>query len=136
MWFCDPLPKFLPTEVTSMKACPICGRDVSIWGRDLTSGVCKECTEAQELAEGHRQRVRELREHAQLDEHEKEVRVWIRKTKSRMLKRLNEGQPVFLYHSVYIPVDSVLMDEPVTPRFELYPLFKMGLAGWEAIQVV
>jgi len=43
---------------------------------------------------------------------------------------------VFLYSSVYIPVDSTIDGKVVTGKFDIKPLQELGLAGWEIMQVV
>ncbi len=53
-----------------------------------------------------------------------------------MASRLRQGYPVFLYHSVYIKVNSILMDERLNEGFDMSALFEMGLAGWEAVGII
>lgn len=50
--------------------------------------------------------------------------------------RLDEGKPIFLYRSVYIPVDSGIDDKNVVERFDICPLQELGLAGWDIVEVV
>lgn len=127
-----------------MTECPRCGNDVSIWGRDLISGVCNNCAKA-EAREAKRQRLAEqesmtlaAREQAEAEEArlEHRVRERILKIKQSMLHRLEARLPVIVYHSVYVPVDSVVLEEPLSRRFDIAGLFQLGLRGWEAIQVV
>lgn len=53
-----------------------------------------------------------------------------------MLRRLESGRPVIVYQSIYMPVDSVVLDERLSPHFDVSGLFRMSLLGWEAIQIV
>lgn len=127
-----------------MAECPRCGKDVSIWGRDLVSGVCNDCIKA-EVREAKRQEAAKqtamtqaARDHAAAEAAKLEQRVCDRvvKLKQSMLRRLEAGLQVIVYHSIYLPVDSVLLDEPLSRQFDTAGLFQMGLQGWEAIQVV
>lgn len=127
-----------------MAECPRCGRDVSLWGRDLLSGVCNECIK-DEARDAKRQKLAEqaaitqtarIREEAEAARLEQRVRERILKIKQSMLRRLEAGLPVIVYHSIYMPVDSVLMDKPINQQFSLSGLFHLGLQGWEAIQII
>jgi hypothetical protein len=46
------------------------------------------------------------------------------------------GQHVYMYQSVYVPVDSVVLGERVAPEFDISPLRDLGLAGWEVVGTV
>jgi hypothetical protein len=50
--------------------------------------------------------------------------------------RLESGKPVFLFDSVYVPVDSKLLDDEFADEFNVSLLRKLGLLGWDVVQVV
>src|SRR3989304_4758973 len=45
------------------------------------------------------------------------------------------GVDAFLYRTLYVPVDSVVNEEPVTDDFHIEPLQQLGLLGWEVVGV-
>jgi multidrug efflux pump subunit AcrA (membrane-fusion protein) len=47
-----------------------------------------------------------------------------------------DGQRLFLYETLYLPVDSVVLEENIAPGFDLGALRELGLAGWEVVGVV
>jgi len=50
--------------------------------------------------------------------------------------RLERGQSAFLYDSVFVPVDSQLLDDEFASEFDVSILRKLGLLGWEIVQAV
>jgi hypothetical protein len=56
--------------------------------------------------------------------------------KSMLRARLESGKPVFLFDSVYVPVDSKLLDDEFASEFDVSILRKLGLLGWEIVQAV
>jgi hypothetical protein len=51
-------------------------------------------------------------------------------------KRVGNGQDAFLYHSVYLPVDSRILDQNVVNQFNVRSIQQIGLQGWEVVGVV
>jgi len=60
----------------------------------------------------------------------------ITEIKSMLRARLESGTPVFLYDSVFVPVDSQILDEEFASEFDVSILRKLGLLGWEIVQAV
>jgi hypothetical protein len=56
--------------------------------------------------------------------------------KSMLRARLESGKPVFLFDSVYVPVDSKLLDDEFADEFNVSLLRKLGLLGWDVVQAV
>jgi len=50
--------------------------------------------------------------------------------------RLESGKAAFLYDSVFVAVDSQILDEEFASEFDVSILRKLGLMGWEIIQAV
>ena len=60
----------------------------------------------------------------------------INHAKSLMRNRLDIGKPVFLYDSVFMPVDSEILDKKFADGFDVAILRKLGLLGWDVVQAV
>jgi hypothetical protein len=60
----------------------------------------------------------------------------INHAKSLMRNRLDIGKPVFLYDSVFVPVDSEILDKKFADGFDVAILRKLGLLGWDVVQAV
>jgi hypothetical protein len=61
----------------------------------------------------------------------------IAKDKVQVLRsRIDNGEVFFLYGSIYLPVDSVVVEEKVTSEFSVETLQILGLSGWEVTGVV
>lgn len=58
-----------------MAECPSCGKDTSIWGRDLISGVCNECVKARKAAE-QAAKAQSIQEREAAEAARLEQRVW------------------------------------------------------------
>ncbi|HSJ86071.1 MAG TPA: hypothetical protein VK909_02600 [Anaerolineales bacterium] len=51
-------------------------------------------------------------------------------------KRLQSGGKVFRYKMVYLPVNALMEDDPLSEGFDVPALEEHGLAGWEIINVI
>jgi hypothetical protein len=56
--------------------------------------------------------------------------------KDLMRSQLQSGKPVFLYDSIFVPVDSVLDEDNLADEFNLSTLRRLGLTGWDVVQAV
>jgi hypothetical protein len=56
--------------------------------------------------------------------------------KTLMRARLESGKPAFLYDSIYVPVDSQLLDDEFASEFDVSILRKLGVLGWDIVQAV
>lgn len=56
--------------------------------------------------------------------------------KTMLRARLESGKSVFLYDSVFLPVDSQILNEEFAGEFDVSILRKLGLLGWEVVQAV
>ena len=56
--------------------------------------------------------------------------------KAMLRTRLESGKSAFLYDSVFVPVDSQILDEEFASEFDVSILRKLGLLGWEIVQAV
>lgn len=56
--------------------------------------------------------------------------------KNSLRTRLESGKPVFLFDSVFLPVDSEILDKQFASEFDVSILRRLGLMGWEIVQAV
>ncbi|MBI2567829.1 MAG: hypothetical protein HYV63_12430 [Candidatus Schekmanbacteria bacterium] len=62
--------------------------------------------------------------------------VAFRTTLEALRAQVAGGRRLFLYESLYLPVDSVVLAETTAPSFDIGELRELGLAGWEVVGVV
>jgi hypothetical protein len=53
-----------------------------------------------------------------------------------LLQRLQAGQIFYLYETIYLTVGSVLMEQKIGDDLDISTIKKLGLDGWEVIQVI
>jgi hypothetical protein len=51
-------------------------------------------------------------------------------------KRLQNGGKIFRYKMVYLPVNALMEDDPLSEGFEVPALEEHGLTGWEIISII
>lgn len=134
-----------------MAFCARCGKETSLMDRVLSGRLCPICAkqEAIEIAEKKRAEMAEIkkRELAEMQEQERkrvaesqkreaQIKDQVEQIRSSVLTRLNRGDPVYICDSVYLPVDSLLLEELLNPTFDLSSLRSLALRGWEAISVI
>ncbi len=102
-----------------MANCSTCGKKVGFF-----STSCPDCTKAAGDAAATEARVSAELAEAQRIEH-------LRDTKRLLHERLNRGQKVFLYFTVYIPIDSFIVNQPAAAPFDPQLIVQMGLNGWD-----
>jgi hypothetical protein len=56
--------------------------------------------------------------------------------KDSLRTRMQNGKPLFLYESVFVPVDSELLDNEFASEFDVSILRKLGLLGWDVVLAV
>jgi ribosomal protein L40E len=67
----------------------------------------------------------------------KSYKIEIARTKVQSLRnRMNSGEVSFLYQSVYLPVDSVIMKEKTVQEFSLKAIQPLGFDGWDIVGIV
>jgi len=112
-----------------MLKCIQCGKSINLISYIYRGHRVKRCDEC--LAKNERDK--EAR--ALNDRNDARVRMH-EETKELIASRLASGKPVFIYESIYIPVDSKIKEEALIPSFDIGPLKRLGLTGWEIVQVV
>lgn len=51
-------------------------------------------------------------------------------------RRVESGQKAYLYEDVYLPVDSIINENPVCSFFDISILRTFGLDGWDVVAVI
>lgn len=105
-------------------------------GHDLIRpGACYECSKGaspQNLDEKWRRKQESIHEKERSKQEIFQARIL--DIKKFMLNRLTSGKPVSLYCTRYLPVDSILLEEPqFSQNFNIDPLVVLGLSGWEVV---
>ncbi len=50
--------------------------------------------------------------------------------------RIENGERIILYESVYLPVDSLIANEAMSEEFSISVLRQLGLDGWDVVAVI
>lgn len=125
-----------------MAQCKRCGQKVGIF-----TSFCDACNiqnqkeqearieEEKQRQEADRQ-ARAAAEAQEVAEHQRARREAITNRIDALRAQVAEGQRLFLYETLYLPVDSVVLDENIAQGFDIGTLRELGLAGWEVVGVV
>ena len=125
-----------------MANCPICKRPVGIFAK-----VCDVCRRRQQVEETQRRaaetQVQQQRRAAEAQaqqqrraEEEERLRQQVEGRADELIALNKRGRRLLIYHSEYLPVDSVLNDETIGDEFDITVIRALGLDGWEVVQVV
>lgn len=118
------------------------GHEQFSWDKDPSrQDVCLVCEREEQFEERQRQnKALEIQKQLELEDaarrKQQELEEAIRCKKEPLIKRLQSGQPVSLYCSIHLPVNSVVLEQPVTRTFSIEPLFSLGLIGWDVVGIV
>jgi len=113
-----------------MANCTQCGKSLSLLS---FAKMCQECKDEIEEKEARQREKRELqqRKQAQLEKQNR-----ISQKINDLKKKLNKGESVFLYDTIYLPVDSIILDELIHDVFSIAELRELGIEGWEVVQII
>jgi hypothetical protein len=125
-----------------MAKCPRCGKSTG-----LLSNLCDDCKqiiEAEKKAEQERVKLEEAqkeeKEKLELQRVQQEYNAYRNNIISSRVKefqqRIEQGEKIFLYSKVYIPVDSKVGSETFADDFEIGRLKYFGFYGWDVVAVV
>jgi hypothetical protein len=73
---------------------------------------------------------------ANSEAHEQQMRERTRLKKLALQQRVTAGRRCFMYKTVFVPVDSRILDQHIGSRFEAALFADLGLDGWEVVGVV
>lgn len=120
-----------------MAKCSNCGKPLGFLSIGSACIDCQRLLEKQRLQEQTEIAKMQLVEKRKKEEdRERAKREQIGRLKDLISARIARGQRVFLYHSIYVPVDSSVNGESMSNGFHIEALKGMGLNGWEIVQVV
>ena len=96
-------------------------------------GPCKSTREAEEYAQRE-----QMAENARLEQEQAAAALSdsIRQTVDALVDQAKSGAAIYLHESVYLPVDSVVTEQPLAQAFDVDPLRSLGWAGWRVVGVV
>lgn len=122
-----------------MAKCSKCGKPVGFF-----ETICADCKakeiEKQRRIEAERKARDEAKRKAQVErarrEKEEKLQRLVFAVSDVIKKRLQTGQAVVLYETVYLPVDSVINEQVIGDPFEISTIMRLGLDGWEVIQTI
>jgi hypothetical protein len=118
-----------------MPKCIRCGTSVGLFAK-----LCDKCKREIEIDQVRRISEQQAKKDAELAQAElrrrEQLRKMIAEKKAEIRKQLEFGQRVFLYHSLYLPVDSILLEKNLSNVFDILLVRQLGLSGWEVINAV
>ena len=114
-----------------MAKCSECGKSVGIF--ETTCDDCKaKAVEKKKRLEAAKQ--------AQTEQARQEAEAKLKRIEyaigENIKQRLQTGHTIYLYETVYTPVGSILNDELLGDNLDLSSVRKLGLEGWEVVQVI
>jgi len=122
-----------------MAKCTRCGNNLGML-ESLQSSVCKNCkTEIANEQARQKAALQEQQRQEQIRAREEAARKRQQKITERanaLCHRVARGEKVFLYDTIYLPVDSIVLDETLADGIDIKHIMAMGLYGWEVIQVI
>ncbi len=118
-----------------MPRCTKCGTSVGLFAK--LCDKCKREIEMDRVREINEQQARKAAAIAQAEQRRLEqLRKRVAEKKSEIRKLLESGQSVFLYDSLYLPVDSLLLENNLSEVFDISSVRLLGLSGWEVVSAV
>ncbi|MDQ1328359.1 MAG: hypothetical protein QG641_1644 [Candidatus Poribacteria bacterium] len=118
-----------------MAKCSRCGKSVGFF-----SNMCDDCKQAvivEQKAERERlERDNEKRTQMKLEEYQACKDDIISARIQLLRQRIECGEKVFLYESMYLPVDSKVVNETITEEFSIGSLRRLGFDGWDIVAVI
>jgi hypothetical protein len=118
-----------------MATCEVCGDTVGFF-----ASLCKRCKANNEYArqqEDARARAGVEAAERQLAEQRRlEIARVVDIIKDGLRQQLARGEQAFMYDSIYLGVDSVVNGESLSGGFDIRPLQRRTLGGWDVVQAV
>jgi hypothetical protein len=105
--------------------CERCGKNMGMFSFSSNCESCKATIEAEQ-----QQRQAEL-----LEERKKRLHDAAILKAKEMKSKVQSGKKLVLYETVYLAVNSVVMNEQLCDAFDLGVLRKLGLDGWDVVAV-
>jgi len=117
--------------------CLECGENIGFFSLGSLCNSCQEKDKADELAKEIELDRQEMERQKLFEEVQQKRREESRQAFILSLKnKINDGQEIYCYDTIYIPVDSVIDDTQVVNKFDVSALKLMGLDGWSIEGIV
>lgn len=118
-----------------MAKCSICGKPIG--GLGLGSRQCDDCKARLEAEEAQKQAALAESERQRRAEWEDQRRRLFEAELAAVNSKVLSGQKVFLYDTIYLPVDSKVLGKSVHKSFDLSASLRtFGLDGWDVAATV
>lgn len=116
-----------------MAKCTKCGKSIGFFA---TTSICDECSPTI-IAESERlQSEREQQRQMALEEFNRQKENLLLSKFKELKSKIENGEQIFLYDSIYVPVDSIVNEEALNEDFSISILRKAGLQGWEVVGIL
>lgn len=116
-----------------MAKCQRCSKSLGLLSLRSHCGECEVIVSHEQTVRLAQLREAERAREEQEDAARRNAAMGIAKALKR---RIVAGERVFLYESVYLDVDSRVVDEVVCQGFSLGLLHKLGIEGWEVVSAI
>jgi hypothetical protein len=118
-----------------MAKCSRCGKSVGLF-----ASMCADCKAAVKAEEAEQQERLEAEKRGAAErarqEHESLRRAIVQSKAQSAQQRIEQGEKLYLYESVYLSVDSKILDSSITDKFDIAGLRQMGFDGWDIIAII
>lgn len=116
-----------------MAKCSRCGISMGFFA---TSTICDNCKSAAMKEYNRMEAEKEERTQAAMEEFKKQKELLLLPKLQELKSRIDGGELIYFYETLYVPVDSVVTDTPLTEEFSIGLLRKLGLSGWEVVGII
>lgn len=116
-----------------MAKCTNCGKTMGFFA---TTTICDGCTATLIAEEERLQTENEQQHQIALEKFNKQKDSLLLPKFEELKSKIASGEKIFLYDSIYIPVDSIVNQETLLKEFSLDVLRKVGLQGWEVVGII
>lgn len=106
-----------------MAKCMKCGKPMGFFA---TTTICDGCSATMQTE-------REQQRQMALEEFNRQKESLLLPKFKELKSEIENGKKIFLYDSIYIPVDSIVNEEALNEDFSINLLRKAGLQGWEFV---
>jgi hypothetical protein len=122
-----------------MDNCKRCKKSLGLLS-GLFSDYCESCkniiAQEKKSEQARVEREKSEKQRKQFEQFNKH-KASLAKSKIQFVKnRIDNGEVLFLYQSVYLPVDSVVVEERIISEFTIAALRPLGFDGWDIVGIV
>lgn len=122
-----------------MAKCAYCGKSASLF-----STMCNECKNECKKAARDEQIAEQERINCEIEQKSQQAREAYQSRRSEMLstavqslqQQLANGENMYFFESIYLPVDSKVVNDDMAEEFSLGALKQLGINGWKVVAVI